>query len=63
MSVQVKVRYKDEASAATVYSEEGSGIRVVFERAKRAITPGQSVVLYDGDDVVCGGVIETVLSC
>jgi tRNA-uridine 2-sulfurtransferase len=63
MSVQVKVRYKDEASAATVYSEEGSGIRVVFERAKRAITPGQSVVLYNGDDVVCGGVIEKVLSC
>jgi len=62
MSVQAKVRYKDDPSPATVYSEEGAGIRVVFEEAKRAITPGQSVVLYEDDDVVCGGVIERVFS-
>jgi tRNA-uridine 2-sulfurtransferase len=62
MSVQAKVRYKDDASPATVYTEGEDGIRVVFEKEKRAITPGQSVVLYDGDDVVCGGVIEKVLS-
>ena len=62
MSVQAKVRYKDDASPARVYSEGEDGIRVVFEKAKRAITPGQSVVLYDGDDVVCGGLIERVLS-
>ena len=62
MSVQAKVRYKDDASPARVYLEEGVGIRVVFEKAKRAITPGQSVVLYDGDDVVCGGLIERALS-
>ena len=62
MSVQAKIRYKDDPSLATVYSDEG-GIRVVFEKSKRAITPGQSVVLYDGNDVVCGGVIDKVLSC
>jgi tRNA-specific 2-thiouridylase len=62
MSVQAKVRYKDDPTPATVYSEEGTGIRVVFDKAKRAITRGQSVVLYDGDDVICGGVIESVLS-
>ncbi len=63
MSVQAKVRYKDDPSPAKVYPEEEAGICVVFEKPKRAITPGQSVVLYDGDDVVCGGVIEKVLSC
>lgn len=63
MSVLAKVRYKDDASPARVYSEDGGGVRVLFEQAKRAITPGQSVVLYDGDDVVCGGLIEEVLSC
>jgi tRNA-uridine 2-sulfurtransferase len=62
MYVQAKVRYKDDPSPARVYAEEGGDIRVVFEKAKRAITPGQSVVLYDGDDVVCGGLIEKVLS-
>ena len=62
MSVQAKVRYKDDPSPATVCSGEGDEIRVMFEKAKRAITPGQSVVLYDGDDLVCGGIIERVLS-
>ncbi|MDR2193065.1 MAG: hypothetical protein LBP19_01125, partial [Treponema sp.] len=32
-------------------------LRVVFDRAQRAITPGQAVVLYDGDIVVGGGAI------
>jgi tRNA-uridine 2-sulfurtransferase len=62
MRVSAKVRYKDEPSPAAVYAEEGDGIRVVFDEPKRAITPGQSVVLYDGDDVVCGGVIDKVVS-
>jgi tRNA-specific 2-thiouridylase len=61
MSVQAKVRYKDDASPARVYPEGEDGFRVLFESAKRAITPGQSVVLYDGDDVLCGGLIESVL--
>jgi tRNA-specific 2-thiouridylase len=62
MKVQAKVRYKDEPSPATAYTGEGGGIRLDFEKPKRAITPGQSVVLYDGDDVLCGGVIQRVLS-
>ena len=33
-------------------------IRVTFAQPQRAITPGQSVVLYDGDYVVGGGVIR-----
>ena len=32
-------------------------LRVTFDRPQRAITPGQSVVLYDGEYVVGGGVI------
>ena len=62
MKVQAKVRYKDDPSPASVFGEPGGGFRVIFENPKRAITPGQSVVLYDSEDVVGGGVIERVFS-
>jgi len=32
-------------------------VKVVFDQPQRAITPGQSVVFYDGDTVVGGGII------
>ncbi|HLF19315.1 MAG TPA: tRNA 2-thiouridine(34) synthase MnmA [Bacteroidota bacterium] len=54
------VRYKDFPESASVYPH-GNGFRVVFDKPKRAITPGQSVVLYDGDDLLGGGIIEEVL--
>lgn len=62
MEVQAKVRYKDDATEARVYREEESGFRVEFAEPKRAITPGQSVVLYDGKDVVAGGIIDRVVA-
>ena len=56
--IQAKVRYKDEAAAATIYPAGDNKIRLIFEEPKRAVTPGQSVVFYDNDDVAGGGVIE-----
>lgn len=52
-----KFRYRqpDQAVHVTV---QGDGIKVDFEKAQRAITPGQFVVLYDGDICLGGGVIE-----
>jgi tRNA-uridine 2-sulfurtransferase len=61
LRVQARVRYKDRGTEAVVSLEENGKIKVTFDQPKRAITPGQSVVLYDGDDVLCGGVIEQVL--
>jgi len=58
--LQAKIRYKDEGGAATVEEMEDGRVRVSFDAKRRAITPGQSVVFYDGDDVVGGGVIEQV---
>ena len=60
MKVRAKVRYKDQDTPATVYPLEDNRIRVVFHEPKRAITPGQSVVLYEGDLLVGGGIIEEV---
>lgn len=62
MKITAKVRYKDDATAATVVPIYDGLIRVVFDNPKRAITPGQSVVLYDGEDLVGGGIIDTVLN-
>lgn len=61
LRVTAKIRYKDEDSPATVYYVEEGIVKVVFDKPKRAITPGQSVVFYDGDDVVGGGVIDRIL--
>lgn len=60
-SFHAQVRYKDTAAPATVSAEPGGRLRVVFDEPKRAITPGQSVVLYDGDRLVGGGIIEDLL--
>jgi len=61
MRVTAKVRYKDSDTPATVQPLENGEIRVRFDYPKRAITPGQSVVLFDGDDLVGGGIIEQAL--
>ncbi len=60
--VQAMVRYKDTPAPATVYAEADGKIRVVFDEPKRAITPGQSLVMYDGEKLLGGGVIEKVLN-
>ena len=59
--VQAKVRYRDEATPATVFLDGDGFFRVVFDEPKRAITPGQSVVMYDEEKLVGGGVIERIL--
>ncbi|MGA2622458.1 MAG: tRNA 2-thiouridine(34) synthase MnmA [Bacteroidota bacterium] len=58
LRLQAQVRYKDVPAPATVFADGEGQIRVVFDQPKRAIAPGQSVVLYDGDRLVGGGVIE-----
>ncbi len=53
-----KIRYRHTEAPATVTQIDDDRIRVVFDVPQRAITPGQSLVLYDGDTVVGGGIIE-----
>ena len=59
--VKAKTRSRMVEQPATVYPEENGFARVEFDEPQRAITPGQAVVLYDGDLVVGGGTITEVL--
>jgi tRNA-uridine 2-sulfurtransferase len=57
---QAKIRYNHDPQPATVMAEGGE-IVVRFDEPQTAITPGQAVVLYDGDMVLGGGWIEKAL--
>jgi tRNA-specific 2-thiouridylase len=57
--VFARVRYRAEDAPATLESLGDGRTRVIFDEPQRAITPGQAVVFYDGDDVVGGGWIES----
>lgn len=59
--VTAKIRHSQRELPATVYPEENGYARVEFDSPQRAITPGQAVVLYHGEDVVGGGTITDVL--
>lgn len=57
--VEAKVRYNAKPKPARVYNVSQGKIKIVFEDKERAITPGQSVVMYKDGYVVGGGVIES----
>ena len=61
LRVQAKARYRHGAQSAVVEQIGENRIRVTFDRPQRAMTPGQAVVLYDGEIVVGGGTIDKVL--
>jgi tRNA-specific 2-thiouridylase len=58
--VNVKIRYGHAAVPAVVVLK-GTKLQVVFKDAQESITPGQSVVLYDRNVLLGGGIIEQVL--
>lgn len=61
LRIMAKARSRMTEQPATVYPEENGIARVVFEEPQRALTPGQAVVLYDGDTVIGGGTITKSL--
>ncbi len=53
-----KIRYRQTDQACRVTQQDNNCYEVNFEQPQRAITPGQSVVFYDGDRCLGGGVIR-----
>jgi len=58
MDVQCKVRYGNKFFDGTLFPEAEKKVHVKFKTKARAVTPGQSVVFYDGDTVIGGGIIR-----
>lgn len=56
--LEAKIRYRHTPAAASVTLLDGGRLHVVFDEPQRAISSGQSVVLYDDDRVIGGGIIE-----
>jgi tRNA-specific 2-thiouridylase len=55
MRVRVKIRHRHEPAWATLRASGTDAVVAMFDEPQRAITPGQSAVFYDGDEVVGGG--------
>jgi tRNA-specific 2-thiouridylase len=61
-ALTAKVRYRQQDQLVTVEEIDENRIQLKFQAAQRAVTPGQSVVLYDGDVCLGGGLIESMNS-
>ena len=60
IEVTAKIRYNHKGARAVIEMAGEDRLKVTFKEPQRAITPGQAVVLYDGDIVVGGG---TIIGC
>lgn len=61
LRVQAKVRYRQSDQWATASPAENGQVLLTFDQPQRAVTPGQAVVLYQGDTVLGGGTILRTL--
>lgn len=60
--VTAKIRYHAKEVPATLLPLGNGRVRLNFDEPERAVTPGQSVVFYIGDDVLGGGIIQKAMS-
>ncbi|MBS3820128.1 hypothetical protein KGY73_11595 [bacterium] len=62
LEVKAKIRYKHQEAPARIQRKEDNQVFVEFNQPQRAITPGQSVVFYQEDNVIGGGIIDKSFS-
>lgn len=58
LRAKARIRYQHKEQPATVTAGQDGGVTIRFDEPQRAITPGQTVVVYDGDIVIGGGTID-----
>lgn len=57
---KARIRSRHDEAACVVTDFENQTVQVQFEEAQRAVTPGQAIVFYEGDEVLGGGFIDRV---
>ncbi|MCH7706284.1 MAG: tRNA 2-thiouridine(34) synthase MnmA, partial [Chloroflexi bacterium] len=57
VEVRAKIRYKAAEAPATLYPR-GAEAAIRFHEPQRAITPGQAIAFYQGEELLGGGIIE-----
>ncbi|MCY6369863.1 tRNA 2-thiouridine(34) synthase MnmA [Clostridium ganghwense] len=62
LEIEAKIRYSAKPCKAVIYPMEKDMVKVVFEEKQRAITKGQSIVFYNKDYMVGGGIIDKIVS-
>ncbi|MFH1405345.1 MAG: tRNA 2-thiouridine(34) synthase MnmA [Patescibacteria group bacterium] len=55
---KARIRYRQELQNCTITKIKGDQVSVTFEKPQRAVTPGQSIVLYNNEMMLGGAVIE-----
>jgi tRNA-specific 2-thiouridylase len=60
MDIIGKIRYNDAGASGKITQLSDDEIKVHFPAGREAITPGQAIVCYEGEDVVAGGWIHKV---
>jgi len=58
LKIRVKIRYRHKAAPATISKIANNKYKIIFKKPQRAITPGQSVVFYTGQELLGGGIID-----
>lgn len=56
-SYQIRVRHRAPLINATLSYIEGDEVKLALESPERAVAPGQSIVIYDGDTCIGGGIL------
>lgn len=57
-SLTAKIRYRQADQSCEITRIDAHGLQLKFDTAQRAVTPGQSVVLYSADECLGGGIIS-----
>ncbi|AFZ44487.1 tRNA (5-methylaminomethyl-2-thiouridylate)-methyltransferase [Halothece sp. PCC 7418] len=58
IQAEVQIRYRSRPATVSIVPLETGRVKLIFEDPQFGVTPGQAAVLYDGDVVLGGGVIE-----
>ena len=58
IAITAKIRYKSKPASAILFTK-GDSAEIWFSQPQQAVTPGQAVVFYDGDEIMGGGIIQS----